>query len=151
MKRTLLITLCAALAVSGCARLRDSKVNPTNWFDITYREKRFELPKESVDQRVLAPQVLDMVLEDYTGGLIVRAKARLPSQGWWDGELVPRPIDEDGVLVFDFRIFPPVTETPVGPDQSREITVAASISSIKAATIRKVVVQAEGNSLSRAP
>lgn len=151
MKRTLLVTLCAALMVTGCARLRESRANPANWFDITYREKRFELPKEASEDRALAPQVLNMALEPYSGGLILHATARLPSQGWWDAELVPHPIDENGVLVFDFRIFPPITETPIGPDQSREITAAASISSVKADSIRKVVVQAEGNSLSRAP
>lgn len=148
MKRTLLVTLCAVVVVTGCARIRDSKVNPFNWFGGAKQEDRFVLPEENADERGLAPAILDMKVEKYSGGVIVRATARTPSQGWWDAELVPRPIDENGVLVFDFRIFPPITQTPVGNDQSRELTAAASVSSVKMESVRKVVVQGETNALS---
>lgn len=148
MKRTLLVALCAVLVVTGCARVSESRLNPFNWFGGARAEKRFELPAEAADDRALAPQVLDLSVEPYSGGALVKAIAQTPDQGWWEAELVARPLDADGVLVYDLRMFPPVTETPVGPNTSRQITVAAAISSVMLDRVTKIVVQGEGNALS---
>lgn len=148
MKRTLLVALCAVLVVTGCARISDSRLNPFNWFGGAQREKRFELPTEAADDRALAPQVLDLSVEPYSGGALVKAVAQTPDQGWWDAELVARPLDADGVLVYDLRMFPPLIETPVGPNTSRQITVVAAISSVMLDRVTKIVVQGEGNALS---
>lgn len=148
MKRTVLVALCAVLMVAGCARMSESRLNPFNWFGGARAEKRFELPAEAADDRALAPQVLDLSVEPYSSGAIVKAVAQTPDQGWWDAELVARPIDEDGVLVYDLRMFPPITETPVGPNPSRQITVAASISAVTLERVTKIVVQGETNALS---
>ena len=52
------------------------------------------------------------------------------------------------MLVYDFRVFPPVTDTPQGTPMSREITVGVSISSVKLDPIREIVVQGANNALS---
>ena len=148
MKRTLLVALCAVVLVTGCARVAGSRLNPFNWFGGAQQEKRFALPAEAVDDRALAPQVIDLKVERYSGGAIVKAVAQTPDQGWWDAELVARPLDADGVLVYDLRMFPPVTETPVGPNPSRQITVAAAISGVMLERVSKIVVQGETNALS---
>ena len=148
MKRTILVALCAVLVVAGCARVRESRINPFNWFGGAQRETRFELPSETQDDRLLAPEVLDLSVEPYSAGALVKAVARTPDQGWWEAELVARPIDENGVLVYDLRMFPPITQTPVGTPASREITVAASISAVTLERVTRIVVQGETNALS---
>ena len=44
--------------------------------------------------------VLTMTVEPIPGGAIVRASGLTPTQGWWNAELVPRDLDENGVLVY---------------------------------------------------
>lgn len=148
MKRTILLGLCAVLIVAGCARVRESRINPFNWFGGAQRETRFELPAEVQDDRLLAPEVLDLSVEPYSAGALVKVVARTPEQGWWEAELVARPIDENGVLVYDLRMFPPLAESPIGTPTSREITVATSVSAVMLERVTRIVVQGESNALS---
>jgi hypothetical protein len=59
--------------------------------------------------------------------------------------LVAREIDEKGVLVYDFRLMPPPLRKPAGAQQTREVTVAASISNIKLEGVTQIVVQGANN------
>lgn len=137
--------MAAVLVLAGCATIRDSRLNPFNWFGQSQAAERVAMPQEKPDARALAPEIVSMTIEPYPGGAIVKATARTPDQGWWSAELVARPVDDRGVLVYDFRVFPPVTETPVGPAQSREVTAAASISDIRLQSVREIVVQGATN------
>lgn len=149
MKRRVLLGLGAAALVASCGRIRESRLNPFNWFGGARRRERVEAtPVEAGDPRPLVAEVVTLDVEPYSGGAIVRAKGIPPTQGWWDAELVARPVDEDGVLVFDFRVFPPVTQTPQGTPMSREITVATSLSAVKLDQIGEIVVQGANNALS---
>lgn len=147
MKRTVLAALSVVLVVAGCGAIRESRLNPFNWFG------RAE-PRETVttaapqDERLLVAQVLTLSVDPYSSGAIIRAKGIPPTQGWWEAELVARPLDENGVLVFDFRVFPPITNTPQGTPRSREITVATSLSNVKLDQVREIVVQGATNALS---
>ena len=84
-------------------------------------------------------------VEDIPGGAIVRATGLTPTQGWWQAELVPLPVDEKGRLVLEFRIFPPIDDTAVNTPQSREVTVALYLSNIKLAALTEIVVQGQTN------
>ncbi|NGQ92621.1 hypothetical protein G5V65_17140 [Rhodobacter sp. HX-7-19] len=147
MRKTVLAALGIVLMVAGCGAIRESRLNPFNWFG------RAE-PRETVataapqDERLLVAQVVSLSVDPYSTGAIVRARGIPPSQGWWDAELVARPLDENGVLVFDFRVFPPITNTPEGTPRSREITVAAALSNVKLDQVREIVVQGATNALS---
>ncbi len=147
MRRTVLAAMGAVFLVAGCGVMRESRLNPFNWFG------RGE-PRETVqaatpqDARLLVEQVLTLSVDPYSSGAIVRAKGLTPTQGWWDAELVARPVDENGVLVFDFRIFPPIEATPQGTPQSREVTVAISLSNVKLDGLTEIVVQGANNALS---
>lgn len=145
MKRTVLAALAAGLLLAGCGAIRESRLNPFNWFGRS--EERVALPvaEPAADPRALAAEVLSLDIEPYPGGAIIKATARTPNQGWWDAELVARPLDENGVLVYDFRIFPPLTATPAGTAQSREVTVATAISDIKLDGVTEIVVRGESN------
>jgi hypothetical protein len=86
-----------------------------------------------------------MEVEPIPGGAIVRARGLTPTQGWWDAELVAKDVDEDGVLVYEFRLLPPVGRTDVNTQQSREIDVAIFISDVKLENVREIVVQGATN------
>lgn len=147
MTRALLAALLA-LSLTGCGYVAKSKLNPFNWFGRSEPRETIVLPKEGTDTRQLAAQVVDMQIEPYSAGAIIRATGLMPTQGWWDAELVPRPVDENGVLVYDFRVFPPVADAPQGAPRTREVTVAVSISPQKLDGVREIVVQGETNARS---
>ena len=145
-RRLVLISLGLGLGVglAGCARIRESRLNPFNWGRSRERE-RVVLPEAPADPRARVAEVLTLVIEELPTGVIVRATGRTPTQGWWDAELVEQPLTEEGVLVFDFRIFPPIERTDVNTPQSREVTVAIHLSNIKLEPINEIVVQGEAN------
>jgi len=58
---------------------------------------------------------------------------------------VARDIDENGVLVYEFRLLPPTGRTDVNTQRSREIDVAIFISNVKLEPVREIVVQGATN------
>lgn len=144
MRRTT-AALTLALILAGCGGLRDSKLNPFNWFGKSEETEKLALPERPADARALVETVLTLNVEDIPGGAIVRATGLTPTQGWWQAELVPLPVDEKGRLVLEFRIFPPIDDTAVNTPQSREVTVALYLSNIKLAALTEIVVQGQTN------
>ena len=142
-RQILALSLCVSLA--GCGGLRDSRLNPLNWFGRSEVRETIILPEKAADPRPLVAEVLTMSVEPMPGGAIVRATGRTPTQGWWQAELVPQPLTEGGALVYEFRLLPPITQTDVNTPQSREVTVAQYISDIKLEAVREIVVQGAGN------
>lgn len=156
MRKTLIILIAASVVLGGCGRVRNSWVNPFNWFGGGATEVAQVSPaatEESTgtvlptDPRPLVAQVTAVDFDTFQGGVIVRATGLPPNQGWWDADLVARPVDADGVLVFDFRINAPMADQPAGTARSREVTAAASVSAYKMQSIRRVVVQGASNAM----
>lgn len=144
LARPLLIAvLCTALA--GCGGVRESRLNPFNWFKKSEPRETIVLPAERTDSRPLVDSVLTLTVEPMPGGAIVRARGLTPTQGWWSAELVPLPLDDKGVLVYEFRLLPPTTRTDVNTPRSREVDVATYISDIKLDGVREIVVQGASN------
>ena len=149
MRLPLIAALTLALALPACGGFRDSRLNPLNWFGRAQETEQVALTEEQkADPRLLVERVVSLNVEALPTGVIVRAKGLPPTQGWWSAELVERPVDENGVLVYDFRVFPPLIDTPEGTPRSREITVAASLSTVALDPIREIVVQGATNALS---
>jgi hypothetical protein len=155
MRKTLIVLLLASVALGGCGRIRSSWVNPFNWFGGGATEvaqvkadqtKADHLPVVQ-DDRGLIERVTEVHFDRYPGGLIVRATGVSRDQGWSDAELVARPLDEQGVQVYEFRALAPVDATDIGPARSREITAAKSISNYNLEAIRRIVVQGESNAM----
>lgn len=145
MKTPLIVALSLVLVLGAC----QSRLNPFNWFGRSAPVEKVVLTEgEAVDPRLLVDEVLSLDIESFPGGAIIRAEGRNPTQGYWDAELVARPVDENGVLVFDFRVFPPVTDQPASTVVSREVVVATFVSDIRLAQVASIVVQGETNSLS---
>lgn len=143
-----LVVLGLGLALAGCGGLRQSKLNPFNWFKKSQPRETIVLPDEQADARPLVDTVLTMAVEPIPGGAVVRARGVTPTQGWWDAELVARDVDEKGVLIYEFRLVPPTGQTDVNTQQSREIDVAIYISDVKLAAVREIVVQGAKNARS---
>jgi hypothetical protein len=142
------VVLGLGLALAGCGGLRDSRLNPFNWFRRSEPRETIVLPDEQGDGRPLVETVLSMAVEPIPGGAVIRARGLTPTQGWWDAELVARDVGDDGVLVYEFRLLPPVGRTDVNTQRSREIDVAIYISDIKLANVREIVVQGATNARS---
>lgn len=144
-RRAALLTLSAALGLAGCGRIRESRLNPFNWFGRSQEAEKVALPEAPKDPRALVQTVLSLTVEETSGGAIVRATGLPPTQGWWDAELVAQPLDENGRLVLDFRIFPPIESTRAGTPPSREVVVALFLTAFKLETVREIIVQGETN------
>jgi hypothetical protein len=142
MKTPLLAALMMVVLLGAC----QSRLNPFNWFGRSAPvEKVLITEGEAADPRALVSEVLSLVIEPFPGGAIVRAEGRTPTQGWWEAELVARPIEKEGVLVYDFRLLPPIVRTDVSTGRSRQVAVAVSLSDIKLAGIREIIVQGASN------
>jgi hypothetical protein len=139
------VVLGLALGLAGCGGLRDSKLNPFNWFRKSEPRETIVLPGKEADPRGLVEAVLDLKVEPIPGGAIVRARGQAPTQGYWQAELVAQPLTEGGTQVYEFRIFPPTTRADVNTPQSRQVDVAIYISDIKLENVREIVVQGATN------
>ncbi len=153
MYRPLLAGMALVLALGGCASIRDSRVNPFNWFGQS-SEVATLTPDggwtTQLDNRALAAEISDMAVERYPGGAIIRAAGIMPTQGWWDAELVAqnegRPLD--GVLTYEFRVAAPRTQTRVSTPQSRTVSAGLRITDRRLDGVRTIVVRGAQNARS---
>ncbi len=145
MTTRLILTLVIAVSLAGCGGMRTSKLNPFNWFGKSEPRETMVLPTQQADPRALVETVLEMKIEAIPGGAIIRATGRSPTQGWWAAELVAGDVDENGRLVIDFRILPPIKPADVSTPQSRDVTAALYLSDIVLAPISEIVVQGASN------
>ena len=148
MRVPILAIVVLAIALGGCARLRESRFNPLNWFGPGREAAVTDLYVRPDDARALVAQVTVLKVEPYPGGAIVRATGVPPTQGYWEAELVAQPLDDQGRLVFEFRVFPPPEPVAAGSPYSRQITVAVALSTIKLQGVTSIVVQGASNALS---
>ncbi|MCU0900890.1 MAG: hypothetical protein MUC82_10415 [Cypionkella sp.] len=144
MKRSVTAALVSVLVLTSCGAVRDSRLNPFNWFGRSEPVQAAAGPLvERRDPRLLVADVASLVIEPYSAGAIVRATGVMETQGWWEAELVEVEQEDPSHLVLDFRILPPVTPTPVNTVRSREVTVAMTLTPRRLETITRVTVQGE--------
>jgi hypothetical protein len=148
-KIALLVTLCVAL--SGCGRLRESRLNPFNWFGRSVERTAPVTADGSAaptDNRILVSQVTALQVDQMPGGAVIAATGLPPTQGWWDAELVPENDGEpvEGVMTYRFVVAEPPFRNREGVPQSREVTAGAFLSDIKLEAISEIVVLGESNS-----
>ena len=148
MKLPITAVLVLAMGLGGCAGFSTSRYNPANWFGKSQPDVVTTLYVPPDDPRILVAQVTLLKVEPYPGGAIVRATGLPPTEGYWHAELVPQPVDDKGRLVYEFRISPAVADATTGTPYTRQITVAASVSTIKLQGVSSIVVQGATNALS---
>jgi len=156
--RPLPVILCAALALPGCARLAESRLNPLNWFggggsvvvDDTGPARPLLPPGASVapaDTRPLVADVMSVSLERTPTGGILRAIGLAATQGWFNAELVPVALD-GGTLSYEFRAEAPAGFEVAGTLASRQITVATVLTAAELAAVSQLRVVGAGNARS---
>ena len=141
------LLLAGLLVLEACGTIRESRLNPFNWFGRSTSAPSTLAPAEGyvagiLDNRALVDQVLSLSVEPVPGGAVVRATGQTTTQGWWDVELVADNDGEpvDGVLAFQFRVAAPRTPTPVSTARSREVTAATAVSDVTLAGVREIRV-----------
>lgn len=144
MKSSALVTLAVVVSLAGCGAIRDSKVNPFNWFGKS-RAETTEValnPNERKDGRILVDQVTALRINRTPSGAVIEAVGLPPTQGFWFADLVALNDGYvvDGVLTYEFRIARPITRKSQGTPQTREVTVATAISKSKLASARQIRV-----------
>lgn len=148
MRKPLLAALTLVTFTSACG-FGQSRFNPFNWFggaEVAAPAEPSVVDAE--DPRALAMQITALKVDAMPGGAIIRATALMETQGWWDAELVA--VDNDapeGQMVYEFRVFPPVTQAEVSTPQSRSITAAVYLSDIALQTVSSITVQGATNGL----
>lgn len=151
MRKPLVAALMGLMLLSACATVRESRINPFNWFGRSTEEtlavNDAATPQQPLDPRPLVAQVVSMKVDQMPGGAIISAVGLPPYQGYWDAELVPEPGDtaEDGTLVFDFRAVPPAVAVRSGTEPSREVTAGQFLSDQDLATVRTIIVRGQAN------
>lgn len=150
MKKTIAILLVATIAVTGCGRIRDSKLNPFNWFGRSKSEPVQVVDGVPQDPRPLVDQVTALDVARQPGGAIIHATGLPPTQGWWQAELLPANdgVAEDGTLTYRFVVSQPLELRRASTPQSREVTVAVYLSDIRLQDVSRIVVQGASNSRS---
>lgn len=98
---------------------------------------------------VVLPAVENVDADRSRQGVILRARAIAPRQGFWGGALVSTGSPaESGVEVVEFRAFPPIEPHPVGTPRSRLIEVGRFYSNAEMQAINSFRVIAGQNALS---
>lgn len=155
MLRTTLLSTAILLTLSGCARISESRFNPINWFGnsreapVTVDGEIRPLVPEGrqtvvVDARPLVTSITALGVDRTPTGAIVRATGAVPTQGYYNAQLVNAGVS-NGVLTLEFRAQAPSGFESEGTQQSRQITAAYDISASDLAGIRTVRVQAATN------
>ncbi|MBK5945546.1 hypothetical protein CCR83_03540 [Rhodobacter veldkampii DSM 11550] len=157
MKTPIVAVMTLSLVLAGCGTIRESRINPFNWFGKSEDGPATLTPSASeatADARPLVQQVTQLEVAPAHGGVIVQAAGLPPTQGWWNAELVAendgQPVD--GVLSFRFVLIPPLAGTPaanrVSTPQSREVTVATFVPNGDLAQVARISVTGSGNARS---
>jgi len=168
MRALLTLLVISSLVLSGCGRVRDSKLNPGNWFGKSKSQTRASAPAEEEEVNPLIPeqrvtlfrkgkkeapyegtpirQVKELVVEQTSGGALVRVTGVALLQGAFDVRLTSDTDGEpvDGVLTFALEALQP-TNNVQGPERSRYVTAARFVSNQTLASVREIRVVGGAN------
>ena len=154
MVRVISVITLAALLLSGCARVSESRLNPFNWFGNRGGEAQVVDPAnirplvpadrvvQVVDGRPLVAQVTQVDLTPTSDGIIVRASGIATAAGAHSGELTTASVG-DGTIALDFRAF------QGGGAGDGTITVARFLSFGELGNTRSISVRSASNVVTR--
>lgn len=166
MRKSISTLLVATLVLSACATVRDSRVNPLNWFGqsrsepvevventnplIPKRGGLFARDRERAAAYQGRPfdQVSDLRVERVPGGAIVRATGLAERQGIYAVQLTPENEDlepVDGVLTFRLEGVLPDRATRIGAVPTREVTAGFQLTDGDLRGVRTIRVEGARN------
>lgn len=147
-----LILIVTVLALAGCARLAESRLNPLNWFGPSLAAPADPATRPLVppgqggqyDLRVPIAEITEMAIEPSATGAILRATGIATTQGQFNAQLVLTG-REGGVLTYEFRVEMPPLPQPQGAVPTRTITVARALDVADLAGISVIRVTGQTN------
>jgi hypothetical protein len=161
--------LISALTLTACGTIRDSRVNPANWFGngraapVSVEQKVSTNPllpaeregifaqKRARDAIYLGQpidQITNLVIERVPGGAIIRATGITAVQGVYSVQLTPVSDDEipvDGVLSYRLEGIRPARNQGVGSTHTRTVVAARALTRQQLVGVRTIRVQAARN------
>lgn len=168
MRISLSVLLVASLTVGACGYVRNSALNPTNWFGnstaetietadagpvnplIPQRSGLFAGRNADADAYFGKPfeEIVELKVERVAGGAIIRATGRADRQGIYSVRLTPTTEDETpvkGVLTYRLEGVEPKRGTAVGGPATREVTAARKITDQALRGVRTIRVEGVRN------
>jgi len=142
----LITALTLLMFLASCGGMRDSRLNPFNWFGRD-REEKVAVTAAYVDPRGLVADVIKLKVDRMPGGAIIHAFGLPETQGHWEAVLVPlnQETPDKGTLVYEFRLLPPITPQPAGTQRSREVVIGHFVSDQTLVGVRNIQVIAKNN------
>ena len=162
MRKFMAVLIISSVALTGCGRLRDSRVNPANWFGKRPPRPVASAPGESTEVNPLIPQqtsifrrdksvkytgtpvanVISMSLEKLPTGAIIHVVGVSQLQGAYNVRLTSDSKGDpvNGVLTFKLKAIQPLDQ-PQGPQQARTIHVARFVSNgdLESASVIQII------------
>lgn len=163
MRISLTVLLVASMGLGACGVVRDSVLNPGNWFG-----RSTSVPVESTDTTPVNPlipktsglfasrraknalyigepfdEIVDLTVERVPGGAIIRATGRAARQGTYSVQLTPANEDEaavKGVLTYRLEGIAP-TNTAQGTPPTREVTAGRKLTDQELRGVRTIRVE----------
>lgn len=154
MRKTIPLLLVAALVLTNCGRVRESRLNPFNWFGraesqqiVSTEDRNPLIPRRSVlaarevqDLRTPIQQVTLIAIERTPSGAIVRAEGVSARQG--AHQLGLRLIEDaevpEGTLRYAFVAYQPARA--VGAESSRRVVAATQLTNQDLFNVRRIEV-----------
>lgn len=143
MRILLSALLISTLTLAGCGSIRNSRINPFNWFGNSRAEalpaevtnpllplrNRFRRP-EAVYFGTPVDTIKDLSIERVAGGALVRVKGIAATQGSYEVKLVPENDGEPvkGVLTLTLKAQVPNSKNRISTEASREVNTAHFLS-----------------------
>tara|TARA_R110002049_G_scaffold23545_6_gene83484 strand:- start:9746 stop:10264 length:519 start_codon:yes stop_codon:yes gene_type:complete len=168
MRKTILALTASTLLLTACGAVRDSRVNPFNWFG----NSRSVAVEQTASTNPLIPkkgglfanrraaeetyegrpfeQVTELTIERVPGGALIRATGLAARQGIYSVRLTPQNDDElpvDGVLTYRIEGIRPETQTPQGAKPTREVIAARRVTDQTLRGVRTIRVEGALNAL----
>lgn len=161
MRRVIPALLVATLTLSGCGAVRDSWVNPMNWFG---RSRAEAPPAEGVNP--LIPQrskmsrpvavyggvpvesISELTAERTPGGAMIRVTGVATREGAYDVRLIPLGAPEKGVLSYSLNVVYPNKKTDRAGAPARTVTAAIALTDQQLDGVKTIRVVGETNARS---
>lgn len=168
MRISLTVLLVTSVSLGACGIVRDSALNPSNWFGRSTSEVievADDKPVNSLIPRKSGlfanrnkdvadyngkpfDEIIDLTIEHIPGGAIIRATGRADRQGIYSVRLVPADEAEppvNGVLTFRLEGVKPNANTAIGTTASREVTAARKLTDQDLRGVRTIRVEGVRN------
>ena len=162
IRRPAIGALVLALGLGGCGYIRDSAINPANWFgrgqvtEVDAEARNPLLPRlgafsrrEEVYPGNAIAQITEMGIDRLPGGAVVRATGVSDRQGPYDARIVK---DEDSstpdTLVYTFEVVMPRRAPATGSVASRTVTASVYLDLDALEGVRRITVRGARNEAS---